>query len=143
MHLHRVMLGRCLLLVVFLGACRGSDTQCGARTRGDSVIRAPAISVATLVGDPGSYDGQTVHVTGEVSRVLDDRTFLLRGHGRLWAPSIVVVGAPAGLVNVRVTGTAHARVPASLARELGDRVEADVGNRPIVVASTVEKECAS
>ena len=138
------MLGRCLLLVGFLGACRGSDTQCGARTRGEAVIRAPAISVAKLVGDPSSYDGQTVHVTGEVSRVLDDRTFLLRGHGRLWAPSIVVVGAPAGLVNVRVTGTAHARMPASLAHQLGDRAEADVGNRPIViVASNVEEECAS
>ncbi|MGE5182187.1 MAG: hypothetical protein ACM31C_08995, partial [Acidobacteriota bacterium] len=98
------MTSRAAIWSILLAACNAGDgSRCRTGEGGDEVMRAPGVSVATVLADPSSYDGQTVQLTGDIVRILDRRTFLLRGHGLLWAPSIpVVVKAGAGTLEEHV-----------------------------------------
>lgn len=113
-------------------------------------IRAPTATVAELVGHPAEYDGQTVRVTGEVTKVIDARTFLLRDFGLLWAPKIaVVVATRTGRVapfrehnRVRVIGILHARMTPELVHALGGELTAvsisEIGSGPVLIARSIQ-----
>jgi hypothetical protein len=127
------MVGRLLVILGLCGACRNDEPVCAPSGSGPARIRAAPVSVDRLVHAPRSYEGQTVRVTGDVARVLDDHAFLLRGDSSSSAPTVAIVGPTPGLWHVDVTGIAHAEVPAPL----GHRI----GSGPVVIASRIEPAC--
>jgi hypothetical protein len=142
--------------VVLAIACAAASCACDetpppeGAAPGEQEIRAPTATVAELVGDPSAYDGQTVRVTGEVTKVLDSRAFLLRDFGLLWAPKIAVVAAtrPESAARFRehnrvlVIGTVHARVTPELVQELGNGPTAasisEIGSGPVLIARSIQ-----
>jgi len=130
--------------------CACDETPPPERIAPEAEIRAPTATVAKLVGDPAEYDGQTVRVTGEVTKVLDARTFLLRDSGLLWAPKIPVVAAirkgraaPFQEHNrVLAIGIVHAHVTPELIQELGGELTAAsisaIGSGPVLIARSIQ-----
>lgn len=103
-----------------------------------------SVTVAEIIGNPTTYVGQTVTVSGEVNRVLNTRSFTLGDEGLL---VVLASNLPdqTSLTNdhvVQVNGAVRNFVVKDLESEYGfdlqDDLYVDYANKPAIVAQRVD-----
>jgi hypothetical protein len=134
--------------IAAVAACEDSPPENGAEPP-EQVLRAPGVTIVSLVNDPERYDGQTVRLEGEVESHVGRRLFVVRGRGVLWSAEIPVVARTRDVLgaippvdddDVEVRGTANARLTPELAQELGREAADVIGDGPYVLAGSIRRQ---
>lgn len=146
----------CLALVTSLLSACDDDRQAAEMgpieraERFESVMHAPRVSFGDVLGEPSRYEGQTVRIDGDVSRMLNPRAILLETTGVIGKQTILVLtrepANPMGWMlqsgqQAVAVGIVRTKDVASIERELGRQLEPEVermlGDGPVIIASSI------